>query len=131
MTHCDKVRCLETEMLKTKRHSVIVGIIALWMIVHLVLRWASPAALALISRSEVIAHIAVLGIAVTAIRNRIGWWKKPTYGDDGLLSLENAGKITGTSYEVLPNQWDEIGYIVAEFILYVALWSWILKLWHR
>jgi hypothetical protein len=118
-------------MLKTKRHSVIVGIIALWMIVHLVLRWASPAALALISRSEVIAHIAVLGIAVTAIRNRIGWWKKPTYGDDGLLSLENAGKITGTSYEVLPNQWDEIGYIVAEFILYVALWSWILKLWHR
>lgn len=116
-------------MLKTKRHLLVVGIVALWMAGHLFFRLAFPEILTRTLAPEVMAHIVVLGIAITAIRNRIGWWKKPTYGDDGLLSLENSAKIAGTSYEVLPTRWNEIGYIFAELILYIALWCWIWNFW--
>jgi hypothetical protein len=77
---------------------------------------------------ELVAHVVVLGIAITAIRNRIPWWRKPTYGDDGLLSLENASKLEGTSYEVLPIQWAQLWCISGELILYALLWAWILRL---
>jgi hypothetical protein len=103
-------------MLKSKRHWLLVVAIILWMVAHLLLRSAFPAFLRSLLAAEVIAHIAVLGIAITAVRNRVGWWKKPTYGDDGLLSIENTAKLAGTSYEELPTRWNEIGYIVAELL---------------
>jgi len=114
-------------MIRTKRHWLIVAAICAWMALRLILRSFAPQALEKVFKIEVIAHLAVLGIVITAIRNRIGWWNKPTYGDDGLLSLENSSKLAGTSYEVVPTHWPEIGLISAEVVLYIAVWAWILQ----
>jgi hypothetical protein len=84
--------------------------------------------MSLLFRLEWLGHLVVLGMVITAIRNRIGWWKTPTYGDDGLLSIESAPKLHGTPYEELPNHWGEIACIVGEFLLYCMLWTWILRL---
>jgi hypothetical protein len=108
------------------------------MIVHVILGSVSPAfaqgppgpARSLMSRLfrlEWIGHFAVLGVAVTAIRNRVGWWRRPTYGDEGLLSIENSAKLEGSSYEVLPVQWNEIGWIIAGLLTYALLWALILR----
>jgi hypothetical protein len=128
-------------ILTTKGNLLLIGIVLFWMICHVILRSTSSgfavgppspehSFAGVLFKIELIAHIAVLGIVITAIRNRIGWWKKPTYGDDGLLSLQNTAKIAGTSYESLPTQWNEIGFIFAEFFIYIALWSMILQLLH-
>ena len=77
-------------------------------------------------RLEWLGHLVVLGLAVTTIRNRVGWWRKPTYGDEGLLSIDNAAKLEGGSYDVLPVRWKEIGWIVSGLLIYALLWAWIL-----
>jgi hypothetical protein len=112
--------------------------IALWMIVHLILRSVSPTfaqgppgpAQSLMSRLfrlEWLGHLVVLGLAVTAIRNRVGWWRKPTYGDEGLLSIDNAAKLAGSSYEVSLVRWKEIGWIAGGLLIYAVLWALILR----
>lgn len=78
---------------------------------------------------EAFGHMIVLGAVITAIRDFIPWWKNPTYGDDRLLSIDNASKIVGTPYEVLPIQWNGIAWITGEFILYLLLWALILRAW--
>ena len=63
-------------------------------------------------------HIAMLGAVITAIRNRIPWWKQPTYDDEGTLTID--------STEILPQpktQWAETGWIVLEFLIYLAMWA--------
>lgn len=77
-------------------------------------------------RLEWIGHIVVFGIAVKAIENRIPSLRKPGYGDEGLLSIDNAAKLKGSSYEVLPAQWKEIGWIISGLLIYVLVWAWIL-----
>jgi hypothetical protein len=68
--------------------------------------------------SELALHIAVLGAVITAIRNRIPWWKRPAYSDEGTLTID--------STEILPQpetQWAEISWIALEFSIYLAIWA--------
>lgn len=67
------------------------------------------------------------GLAVTAIRNRVGWWRKSTYGDEGLISIENAATLRGSSYEVVPVEWKEIGWIVLGLKRRLAPREWFLR----
>ena len=72
---------------------------------------------------ELIWHIAVFGAVLTSIRNRIPWQKKPSYSDDGILTIDSA--------QILPhpeNRLAEIGFIVLEFALYLLLWTWIYRI---
>ncbi len=64
-----------------------------------------------------------------AIKRSIGWWSKPTYGDDGLLSISNASALKGTSYEVRRMQWGGLGWIACEIAAYVVLWALIVRPW--
>jgi hypothetical protein len=120
-----------------KRYLWTIALVALWVAVHVVLRSVSPSfaqgppgtarsPISRLFRLEWLGHFVVFGIAVTAIRNRVGWWRKPTYGDEGLLSIENAAKLEGSSYEVLPTRWNDIGWIVGGVLIYALLWAWIL-----
>jgi hypothetical protein len=72
---------------------------------------------------EMIFNVAVLGALITSIRNRIPWWKQPSYSDEGTLTIESAE--TSTQPEA---KWAEIGWIVLEFVIYLALWSWIYRI---
>lgn len=82
--------------------------------------------MSLLFRLEWIGHLVVLGVALKAIVNRIPWLRKPTYGDEGLLSIENAAKLKGSNYKVLPVRWDEMGWIVGGLLNYALTWAWIL-----
>jgi hypothetical protein len=67
---------------------------------------------------EFVIHIAMLGAVITAIRNRIPWWRQPADSDEGTLTIESA--------QALPQpetQWAEISWIVLEFALYLRLWA--------
>jgi hypothetical protein len=79
-----------------------------------------------VSGLEWLGHLAVFGVALTAIRNRVGWWRKTSYGDEGLLSIENAVKLEDSSYEGLRVKWSEIGWIGGGLPIYGLLWAWIL-----
>lgn len=127
-------------MLNTKRHLWLVGIVLLWMAVHIVSvelssRFAAGppgpphSFIAVAFWLEGVGHLAISGVAITAIRNRVGWWKKPTYGDDGLLSIDNSSALEGSSYEVQPVRWGEIGWIAGELTVYIVVWAWILRPW--
>jgi hypothetical protein len=120
-----------------KRYLWMVTAIALWMVLHVVLRSVSPSfaegplgparsRMSLLFRLEWIGHLVVLGIALKAIENRIPWLRKPTYGDEGLLSIGNAAKLKDSDYEVLPVRWNEIGWIVGGLLNYALTWTWIL-----
>ena len=74
-----------------KRYLWTVAVIAIWIAVHVILRSVSPSfeqgppgparsPMSQLFRLEWLGHFVVFGIAVTAIRNRVGWWRKPTYG---------------------------------------------------
>lgn len=120
-----------------KRYMWTATVIVLWMVVHVVLRSVFPSfaqgppgpaqsLMTRLFRLEWIGHIVVFGIAVKAIENRIPSLRKPGYGDEGLLSIDNAAKLKGSSYEVLPAQWKEIGWIISGLLIYVLVWAWIL-----
>ena len=124
----------------TNRHRWFVAIIVLWMAAHVLLTKISPGSakgpsgpphslLMLAFWLEALGHMIVLGAVITAIRDCIPWWKNPTYRDDGLLSIDNAAKLAGSPYEVLPIQWNGIAWVTGEFILYLLLWALILRAW--
>jgi hypothetical protein len=67
---------------------------------------------------EFVIHIAALGAVITGIRNRIPWWKQPAYSDEGTLDI----KCSQPSMQQ-ETRWGEIGWIVLEFSIYLALWA--------
>jgi hypothetical protein len=67
---------------------------------------------------EFLADIVVFGAVVTAIRNRIPALKNPGYRDDGTLTI-----ATSQMSRARAVRWGEIGIIVAEFAVYLALWA--------
>lgn len=72
---------------------------------------------------ELAIHILFLGAVITGIRNRIPGWKRPSYSDDGTLSIGSAEPSSGPGI-----RWSEIGGIVIEFVFYLAIWGWIYKI---
>ena len=132
------MRCILPIMLFSKRNLLVVGAVLLWSAVHLWLlrypefrkgppfpvhSWAW-----LVSRLEFLGHSLVILIAVSAALRCISWERKPTYGDDGLLSLENAEKLRGSAYEVTPTRWSDVAVIMGELCLYFVWWGWIYKI---
>jgi hypothetical protein len=74
----------------------------------------------------------VFGIVLTAIGSRISWWKRPTYGDDALLSIGGRDTHLQPSYEVAPSNWKQVGWIAAECVIYAVVWLTVLKFsWFR
>ena len=72
--------------------------------------------------SEMVFHAVVLGAVITSIRNRIPWWRQPSYADEGTLTIDSA--------EISPQpetRWAEIAVIVVEFALYLLLWAWVYR----
>jgi len=65
---------------------------------------------------EFVIHIAMLGVVITAIRNRIPWLKQPSYSDDGTLTIEFAESLPQSE-----TQWAEISWIGLEFALYLLI----------
>lgn len=67
---------------------------------------------------EFLADILVFGAVITTIRNRIPALKNPGYSDDGTLTIATSQIPRASAV-----RWGEIGIIVAEFAVYLALWA--------
>jgi len=69
---------------------------------------------------EFLTDIVVFGAVITAIRNRVAALKHPGYSDDGTLTIA----MSQTSNAAVI-RWGEIAIVVAEFVIYLAVWAWI------
>jgi hypothetical protein len=70
---------------------------------------------------ELAVHILFLGAVITGITNRIPDLKRPSYSDEGTLRIGSfSDGYTGGGIH-----WGEIGGILIEFALYLAMWGWI------
>jgi len=119
------------------RNKRTVAVIAIWICLHLFLLrlWPSfaigprrhpPSGVGIAFLLEALGQVIVLGVAVTAIRNRISWWKNPTYSDDGLLSIAAFEERREIRYEVTTSQRQEVFMIIGELCLYGVVWLVIL-----
>jgi hypothetical protein len=69
---------------------------------------------------ELLVHIFVFGAAITGIRNRIPSLKRPSYSDDGTLSIGSSQPSISEN-----TRWGEIASILLEFLIYLAAWAWV------
>jgi hypothetical protein len=73
--------------------------------------------------TEFFVHILFLGAVVTGVRNCVPGIRKPSYDDDGTLSIASA--------QPMPSEtvcWIEILEIVAEFSVYLIGWALIYRI---
>ena len=71
-------------------------------------------------QGEFLLHLAFLGAVITGIRNRIPGLKRPSYSDDGTLSITSSEPLIDDEV-----RWAEIGFILVEFAIYLATWAWV------
>jgi hypothetical protein len=69
---------------------------------------------------ELFVHILFLGAVIVGIRNRIPNLKRPSYSDDGTLSIGSSQPASHAT-----TRWSEIGGIVVEFGVYLGAWAWV------
>jgi hypothetical protein len=69
---------------------------------------------------ELLVHILFLGAVITGIRNRIPSMKRPSYSDDGTLSLGSSQLSSRAA-----TRWKEIAGIMVEFGVYLVAWAWV------
>jgi hypothetical protein len=67
---------------------------------------------------ELAIHILFLGAVITGVRNRVPGLKRPSYSDEGTLSIGSS-----ESSREAEIRWSEIGGILIEFVLYLAMWG--------
>jgi hypothetical protein len=70
---------------------------------------------------ELFVHIVLLGSVIVGIRNRIPNLKRPSYSDDGTLSI-GSPQVLGRA---TTPRWNEIIGIIAAFGIYLAAWAWV------
>ncbi|MEO6910033.1 MAG: hypothetical protein ABI158_03825 [Edaphobacter sp.] len=69
---------------------------------------------------ELFVHILFLGAVIVGIRNRIPNLKRPSYSDDGTLSIGSSQLASRAT-----TRWSEIAGIIVEFSVYLLAWAWI------
>lgn len=69
---------------------------------------------------ELVVHILFLGAVIVGIRNRIPSLKRPSYSDDGTLSISSSQ----TASRAIA-RWSEIAGIIVEFSVYLGAWAWV------
>ncbi len=69
---------------------------------------------------ELLVHILFLGAVIVGIRNRIPSLKRPSYSDDGTLTIGSSQPADRAA-----TRWGEIAGIIVEFGVYLGAWAWI------